>query len=199
MTEKKIHPKTEPKPEAPPEQKPEELLEAGTEESNETTEMVSVPLKDYADQLKELDEWKKQSKEFMEGWQHERADFSNYRKRIERDQQETRQNITAEVVKSFLVIMDDIERALKTRPKEGEAASWAEGIELIARKLQNILESFDVKRIPAEDELFDPNRHEAISHEESPDHTSGQIIEILQQGYTIGERVIRPALVRVAK
>jgi len=62
MTEKKIHPKTEPKPEAPPEQKPEELLEAGTEESNETTEMVSVPLKDYADQLKELDEWKKQSK-----------------------------------------------------------------------------------------------------------------------------------------
>ena len=70
---------------------------------------------------------------------------------------------------------------------------------MIIRKLQGILEGEGVKRIPAEEEVFNPVRHEAISHEESPDHKSGQIIEVVQQGYTIGERVLRPALVRVAR
>ena len=102
------------------------------------------------------------------------------------------QNITGEVIKKYLVVLDDLDRALKMRPTEGEGAAWAEGIELIYRKLQNILDSEGVKRIPAEDEEFDPTRHEAISHEESPDHESGQIIEVVQQGYTLGDRVSAP-------
>jgi molecular chaperone GrpE len=202
MTEKKKHIKQESELIKSSEAKPEEVVEGEAieiPEGEEEAKTVTVPLKDYAEQLKELDEWKKQSKEFMDGWQHERADFSNYRKRIERDQTETKQNITADVVKKYLVVLDDIQRALKTRPTEGEAGSWAEGVELIARKLQSILDSEGIKRIPAEDELFDPHRHEAVTHEDSPDHQNGQIIEVLQEGYTIGERVIRPALVRVAK
>ena len=176
---------------------PKELKEEALPEGD--TQHVTIPLKDYADQLKQIDLFKAMADEFKDGWQRERAEFSNYRKLVERTQSEERQNRTAEVVKKYLVILDDLERAIKARPKEGTAGEWSEGIELIIRKLQGILEGEGVKRIPAEEEVFNPVRHEAISHEESPDHKSGQIIEVVQQGYTIGERVLRPALVRVAR
>lgn len=216
-TEKKkhIHP-AEPK-ESPPKEneelKPKEDAETTPEDSTQEiladlneealpegdTQHVTIPLKDYADQLKQVDLFKAMADEFKDGWQRERAEFSNYRKLVERTQSEERQNRTAEVVKKYLVILDDLERAIKTRPSEGAAAEWSEGIELIIRKLQGILEGEGVKRIPAENEVFNPMRHEAISHEESPDHESGQIIEVVQEGYTIGDRVLRPALVRVAR
>jgi molecular chaperone GrpE len=144
---------------------------------------VTIPLKDYASQLKQMDLFKAMADEFKDGWQRERAEFSNYRKLVEK----------------YLVILDDLERAIKTRPADGPAKEWSNGIELIVRKLQGILDCEGVKRIPAEKESFDPARHEAISHEESPDHKSGQIIEVVQQGYTIGDRVLRPAQVRVAR
>ena len=169
------------------------------EMQSEESKTVTVPLKDYADQLKEIDELKANAKEYMDGWQRERADFSNYRKRIEREQTELKQNLVGEIAKRYLVVVDDIERALKAKPTEGESANWAEGIELIYRKLMDILEKEGVLRIPAENEEFNPHRHEAVTHEESPDHKEGQIIEVVQQGYTIGDRVLRPALVRVAK
>ncbi len=147
----------------------------------------------------ELEKVRNESREYFEGWQRERADFANYKKRIERDQTLMAQSVNGTIIKKYLVIMDDLERALKNRPVEPEGAKWAEGIDLIYRKFQTILENENVKRIPAEETEFDPNFHEAISHEDSPDHESGQVIEVLQQGYTIGDRVLRPALVRVAK
>lgn len=147
----------------------------------------------------ELETLRQQAEEYFEGWQRERADFNNYKKRIERDQKLMTQSITAGVIKKYLVVQDDMERALKSRPKEGEGAAWAEGIDLILRKLQNVLDSEGIQQIPADGLEFDPNIHEAISNEDSPDHESGQIIEIIQQGYTIGDRVLRPALVRVAR
>ncbi len=147
----------------------------------------------------ELEKSRCQSKEYFEGWQRERADFTNYKKRIERDQVLLSQSLNGTIIKKYLVVMDDLERALKNRPVEPEGAKWAEGIDLIYRKLQTILENENVQRIPADAAEFDPNIHEAISHEDSPDHESGQVIEVLQQGYMIGDRVLRPALVRVAK
>jgi molecular chaperone GrpE len=104
------------------------------------------------------------------------------------------------VMQDFVAILDDLERALQERPTEGEAASWASGIDMIYRKLMAVLDAEGVRPIiPAGAEAFDPNVHEAVSHEASPDHTTGQIIGVIHQGYRIGERVIRPALVRVAK
>jgi molecular chaperone GrpE len=153
----------------------------------------------YNQLAQELQQAQDQAKTYFDGWQRERADFANYKRRVDRDQQMLSQNITAEVVKKYLTILDDLERALKTRPSEGLAAAWSNGIDLIFRKLQNILDAEGIKRIPAEKEQFNPARHEAISYEESPDHESGQIIEVVQQGYTIGDRVLRPALVRVAR
>jgi len=137
--------------------------------------------------------------EYLDGWQRARADFTNYKKRVEREQAQTYQNAAASILKRYLGIIDDLERALKSRPKDGEGAAWAEGIELIYRKLLSILESEGIQLMEAEGKPFDPNLHEAIMSEDSDQHESGQIIEVLQQGYTLGDRVLRPAMVRVAR
>lgn len=171
---------------------------AGQEQSNEA-ETVTVPLKDYADQLEELDDLRKKVDEFSDGWQRERAEFANYRKRVDRDRQQESQNGKIEIIKKYLAIHDDFERAQKTLPQEQIPQSWLEGLKLIEQKLQNLLDGEGISIIPAEDAVFNPEFHEAISHEENQEFESGRIIEVVQQGYTIGDRVIRPALVRVAK
>lgn len=134
--------------------------------------------------------------EFKDGWIRAQAEFQNYKKRIERDNESTYVSMKGDIIRKVLPALDDLERALQNRPA-GDA--WASGIELIARKLQNILESEGVKRIEAEGAAFDPNFHEAISHEPSEAVESGHVIAIVQNGYMFGERVIRPALVRVAQ
>jgi molecular chaperone GrpE len=152
-----------------------------------------------ADLQAELSACRAQAEEYLDGWQRARADFTNYKKRIERDQVQTQQNAVASVVKRYLEILDDLDRALKHRPTEGEGALWAGGIEQIYRKLLTLLEREGVTPMDLNNAAFDPNLHEAITAEESADHESGQIIDVLQQGYLIGDRVLRPALVRVAK
>ena len=137
--------------------------------------------------------------EYLEGWQRARADFANYKKRVERDQAQTYQNAAGSILKRYLSVVDDLERALKTQPQDGDGAAWAEGIELIYRKLVSILESEGIQPMNAEGEQFDPNLHEAIMSEDSDQHESGQVIEVLQQGYTLGDKVLRPAMVRVAR
>jgi molecular chaperone GrpE len=147
----------------------------------------------------ELDQARQQAAEYFEGWQRERADFSNFRKRIDREQAQLRANVTGSIIQKYLVVLDDIELALKTRPKDGEGAAWADGIELISRKLKSILEAEGVETITEGDGTFDPLIHEAITSEESPDHENGQIIEVFQKGYKLKDWVIRPARVRVAR
>lgn len=165
-----------------------EAAEAGAEDSQQLQQLEQ-----------ELEKAQAQGREYFEGWQRERADFSNYKRRVERDQQMLGQSLKIDVIKKYLSVVDDLERALKARPTEGPAAAWSNGIELIYRKLTSMLEAEGVLRIPAETEEFNPSRHEAISYEDSPDHASNEIIEVVQQGYTLGDRVIRPALVRVAR
>jgi molecular chaperone GrpE len=148
---------------------------------------------------KSLEEVRGKADEYLEGWQRARAEFANYRKRIEREREQVQQEASGTVIRRFLDVVDDLDRALKNRPGEGEGAEWAAGIELIYRKLLNALEAEGVTPMEAEGEEFDPNLHEAISQEPSPEHESGEIIEVVQNGYLIGERVLRPARVRVAR
>jgi molecular chaperone GrpE len=173
-------------------------------ESNAAPEAAQEPLiglsmTEYSELQNRIEQAEKNSKDYFDGWQRERADFNNFRKRIERDNVQMQQNLSGQVIKKYLVVVDDLARALKARPTQGEGAAWADGIELIFRKLNLILDAEGVTPIPADGAMFDPTFHEAISHEDSPDHQSGQIIEVVQQGYTIGEKVLRPALVRVAR
>ncbi len=137
--------------------------------------------------------------EYLDGWQRARAEFANFKKRTQRENEHTRERIAGEIITHFLGVKDDIERALSRVPETDDFQEWILGIELIHQKLQALFDAEGVELIDAEGERFDPNFHEAVSFEESDDHEEGVIIDITQPGYKIGERVLRPAMVRVAK
>lgn len=163
-------------------------------------ELVETAKADETESLRAaLDESQAKAQEYLDGWQRARADFANYKKRVEREQAQVYQNAAASIFKRFLDVLDDLERALKNKPQEGDAAAWSSGVELVYRKFLSILESEGVSVMKAEGELFDPNLHEAISQEDNDHYESGQIIEVVKNGYVMGDKVIRPALVRVAK
>ena len=144
----------------------------------------------------QLAETESKAFEYKDGWARSQAEFQNYKKRIERDNELTYANMKGDIVKKVLPVLDDLELALQNRPVDD---AWASGVELIVRKLQNMLESEGVKRIEAKGAAFDPNFHEAITHELSEEVESGHVIDVVRNGYTLGERVIRPATVRVAQ
>jgi len=137
--------------------------------------------------------------EYLDGWQRARAEFANYKKRIERDQEEARGRAAAALLAKILPVEDDLRRAVRERPEAEGYPHWADGIELIQRKLAALLEAEGVEVIPADGVAFDPALHEAVTYEPSNDHKEGEIIEVIQQGYRLGERVLRPARVRVAR
>lgn len=170
--------------------------EIPAEPSLEAEAGQTVSLEEFEALKKQLEENQAQAAEYKDGWQRAVADFQNYRKRVERENSGVYQNALAEIIKSYLPIVDDLERALQSRPAD---LAWVEGIELIYRKLQAILEAEGVKRIEAEGQVFDPNLHEAISQEPAEGQESGRVIAVVQNGYMLGERVIRPAMVRVAQ
>ena len=146
--------------------------------------------------IQQLKEAESKVVEYKDGWARTQADFQNFRKRVERDNEAFKASTKGDILKKVLPVLDDLERALQNRPADD---AWANGIELVARKFQNILDMEGVKKIEAKGAAFDPNFHEAISHEPSDDVESGHVIDVVQNGYVIGERVVRPALVRVAQ
>lgn len=145
---------------------------------------------------KKLAEAESRASDYKDSWLRSQAEFQNYRKRLERDNEMMYTSMKGDIFKKVLPVLDDLERALQNRSAEDP---WANGIELIVRKFQNILESEGLKKIEAVGKEFDPNFHEAISHEPANGVHSGHVIDVVQNGYMLGERVIRPALVRVAQ
>lgn len=176
------------------------------QEDNNTSELIEEERKAEAEANAdiealrlELAEARSKADEYLDGWQRALAEFANYKKRQERDQALVHQNAAGNIIKRYLDVIDDLERALKNRPPGGDGEAWASGIELVYRKLLAILESEGVKIIGSQGQLFDPTYHEAITSEENDHFESGQIIEVVKQGYLLGDRVLRPALVRVAR
>lgn len=146
----------------------------------------------------QLEEALKQSAANKEGWQRARAEFANYKKRAEREKQEGSKRGALDVLTKLLPIFDDFERAMENVPEELAENPWVSGTSLILRKYEKILEEYDVVVVDPVGELFDPRMHEAIGMEDSDDIESGHVTTTLQKGYMSGERVLRPALVRVA-
>ena len=172
--------------------------EQASETPVEATESAAPeqPQVDVAELMKKLEEAEAKVAEHREGWQRSQAEFVNYKNRIQRDAETSRLNMKGDIIQKLLPVLDDLQLALQNRPTDD---AWAGGIELIARKFQSVLESEGVKRIEAEGQPFDPNFHEAITHEPNSDVPSEHVIAVVRNGYVIGERVIRPALVRVAQ
>ncbi len=149
---------------------------------------------------KQLADTEAKVKEYLDGWQRARAEFANYKKRQEADNATLRQFAIGAFVGKILPVLDDFERAARTLPQNLQGLTWIDGVLLIHRKLQLVLESEGVKPIEVTpNAAFDPTLHEAISHDEAEGIDSGHVIEEIQKGYKLGDRVIRPALVRVAK
>ncbi|MBI5670024.1 MAG: nucleotide exchange factor GrpE [Chloroflexi bacterium] len=164
----------------------------------ETPSAAAETVRDSA-QNEELTKARQQAQEYLEGWQRERAEFTNYRKRVDNQLKDSYQNAALDVLKKFLPIIDDFERAMATAPAELADQAWLNGVMLIHRKFQKILEEAGVEAIDPVGQPFDPTRHEAVSVEDSADGNSGQVIATLQKGYAYGDRVLRPAMVRVAR
>lgn len=135
----------------------------------------------------------------LDGWMRAQAEFSNARKRMEKQRAESYFNATANVVTKLLPALDDLDRAMSDVPQAIAEHSWLEGMTLLQRKLQSILDGWNVKPIQAVGQPFDPNLHEAIMQEPSDEYESGVVTRELQQGYQLGDRVIRASLVYVAE
>ncbi len=146
----------------------------------------------------ELDAARAHEAEYLDGWQRARAELSNARKRFQREQEMAYSNATGQVLVRLLPILDDFERALSTLPANLAGLTWVEGIGLVYRKLQLVLEGEGVSAIPAVGQPFDPTAHEAVTHEPSDSVPEGHVIGEVQKGFRLGERVLRPALVRVS-
>jgi molecular chaperone GrpE len=147
----------------------------------------------------ELEKANAQASEYLDGWQRAQAEFSNYKKRQEAERAQVMALANATLLRKLLPVVDDFERALETLPTNLSQLTWCEGLLLIRHKLGAILESEGVKPIESDGQAFDPRYHEAVTYEAAPGFAEGQIIGEVQRGYTLGERVLRPALVRVAK
>jgi len=131
------------------------------------------------------------------------ADFDNYRKRIERDRSETYNRVVADVVNKFLPVIDNLRRALEAE-RSMEASESAEfrhflhGVELINKQLDEVLESFGVQAVPAVGEPFDPHVHEAVVTEPTSEYEPDTVIQEIVRGYRLGDKLLRPAMVKVA-
>jgi molecular chaperone GrpE len=135
----------------------------------------------------------------LEGWQRTQAEFANARKRFDKQRSEAYNNATADVIAKVIPIIDDFDRAVENAPATITQNDWFEGILLVHRKLNTILEQFNVTPVEAVGQPFDPSLHEALMQEPSEEYESGTVIRELQKGYKLGERIIRPSLVYVAE
>ena len=148
----------------------------------------------------ELDAALAKADEYLDSLQRERASFANYKRRIDQENAALADRLLGDHIKIFLPVMDDLERALNHTPSDPDCANWISGIDLIRKKLLKTLETQNVTVINLKPgDLFDPLNQEAVTHEENDQLSDGQIIEVIQTGYQIKDRIIRPALVRVAK
>src|SRR5579884_190764 len=187
-------------PEGQPE--PEQPASAPAEAAGEG-ERVAAPVAEGEDPLAaltaELDAARRQAEEYLALAQRIQADFQNYRRRTEQERAEALERGRAEVVLQILPVLDDFERALAALPPERHEEEWVQGLRLIERKLRAVLESLGVERIAAEGRPFDPWEHEAVAHEAREGVEPGTVAAVTRQGYRLGNRVLRPAQVVVAR
>jgi molecular chaperone GrpE len=126
------------------------------------------------------------------------AEFENYRKRVEKERREQADQAVVDLLLEFLAVVDDFDRALTVDAGPDDSA-YRKGVGLIHAKMNDLLRKFKVRPFESLGTDFDPNLHQAVMHEASPDHREGEVIGELQRGYMMGERLLRPAMVKVAK
>ena len=170
--------------------------EVQPEEKNEAEESISSSLEERFKE--EIAKAMQEAQENKDRWMRAQAEFQNYKKRTARELMESQQKGSLDALMKFLPIMDDFERAMENIPEDLQDNPWFGGISLLQGKFKKLLEEYDVEEVIPTGELFDPNLHQAIGMDESDEVESGHVTATLQKGYINGERILRPALVRVA-
>ncbi len=177
---------------------PDEAMNQTAEKKEEGTP-TNLDLNDLETLKKLLAEERAKSAEYLDNWRRAAADLSNYRKRSEKDMSDLIKLANATLILRLLPVLDDFERAEQTIPDNLRDLTWIDGVLLISRKLRGIFDAEGIQPIDALKQPFDPNQHEAVIHEETDQFEDGAVMAELQKGYKLGDRVLRPTLVKVAK
>ncbi|GAC1674594.1 MAG: nucleotide exchange factor GrpE [Candidatus Limnocylindrales bacterium] len=147
----------------------------------------------------ELQATSARAEEYLAGLQRERAEFSNYRRRTSEEREAMLGLAGEDLLRKVIAIADDLDLAIDNRPADLAVSSWVEGVTAIDRKLRALLDSEGVKPVAAvAGTAFDPRQHEAIVNIPGTGRAEGEIVEVVRRGYTLRDRVLRPALVAVA-
>ena len=160
--------------------------------------MADEPLVDPVEAPPEITDLQRERDDYYDRLLRKTAEFENYRRRVERERREQTDQSIVDLLQELLLIVDDFDLALTVEAGEG-AAAYRKGIDLIYGKLQDLLRKYRVKPIESLGADFDPKLHQAVVHEPSPEHREGEVIDELRRGYMIGDRLLRPAMVKVAK
>lgn len=163
----------------------------GSDEKEQATQ--NTPEKPLEEQLAEE---KEKAKSYLASWQRAAADYQNFKRRVEQEREDVARLANAALIINLLPLLDDLERALKNVDARLAGLTWLDGIRLIYRKFQNLLEINGVTEIEADGAQFDPNVHEAVMFGEGED---GKVISVVQKGYMLGGKVLRPAMVVVGR
>jgi molecular chaperone GrpE len=157
---------------------------------------LAVQVEDLKSQLEAAQQ---EAAENKAGWQRAMADMANFRRRTEQEREQMLGLANESLLRKLLAVTDDFDRAMGQMPPELAKLSWIEGLWVIDRKLRQLLESEGLTPIEAVGQPFDPREHDAIAHEATTTVPDGTVLDELQRGYRIRDRVLRPALVTVAK
>lgn len=177
-----------------------EDLKENEEENKELEDEETEEVEDEQTEEKEVNDSK--SEEFNklnDSFLRLQADFSNYKRRVEKDKQSIYQFANEKLVLELLDVIDNFERAFASANEDEEKEGFYEGVVMVYKQLLEILEKNGLEEIEAKDEKFDPNLHHAVMQEESDDVDEEIIIDVFQKGYKLKNKVIRPSMVKVAK
>ena len=172
------------------------MAEREESSNNKPTETEVEQVEDIEALKQALTEEREKADKYLANWQRAQADLTNYKKRVEQEKQEMVEFANGTLISSLLPIIDDLERAFVSLPSEFTEFSWIDGIRLIYNKLKATLEAQGLAEIKAKGEPFDPYLHEAVMHQEGE---GGIVIEEIQKGYKLKDKVIRPSMVIVGK
>jgi molecular chaperone GrpE len=169
--------------------------EDNSAETSSAPEFAAADPPADAEQLRNLlDDEREKARSYYQNWQRSAADFQNYKRRIEEERSEAARLANAALIINLLPLADDLDRALHNVDTHIAGLTWVDGIRIINRKFQMLLEMAGVQEIDADGKTFDPSQHEAIS---SASGEENKVIAVVQKGYKLGDRVIRPAMVVV--
>jgi molecular chaperone GrpE len=179
---------------------PDEAVPVATPPRNEPAEERGLTGVDTAPvpalTREEVESLRRERDELREQLLRKRAEFENYRKRVERDRQQAWTDATEAIFKGLVPTLDNLDRALESAAREDPLR---EGVELTRRELLGFLESQGVEVEDPVGRPFDPERHQALSHEPAAGFADGTVVEVFRKGYSYKGRLLRPALVKVAK